>query len=181
LSPVEIRDDTLYATLTFVDSARSELRVPVQRGPALVVDGQEYRRTAVESPAPPEIRQAIEAGYAALGKAVSNKDPVAFQAIRVDSFATIPPDGFPRTGPGDGRASAQPPRAHPAADHEHNDILALTVRGDDAIATVRQKFTRMQMIQGELHTIHTEVTQRETWTRTPDGWKLSSSTRFAIT
>src|SRR5262245_8302627 len=70
LSTVEIRDDTLYATLTFADSARSELRVPLQRGPALVVDGQEYRRTAVEAPAPPEIRQAIEEGYAELGKAV---------------------------------------------------------------------------------------------------------------
>jgi hypothetical protein len=53
-----------------------------------------------------------------------------------------------------------------------NDILELTVRGNDAIATVRQKFTRMQMIEGTPHTIHTEVTQRETWTRTPAGWKL---------
>jgi len=26
--------------------------------------------------------------------------------------------------------------------------------------------------EGTLHTIHTEVTQRETWTRTPEGWKL---------
>ena len=53
-----------------------------------------------------------------------------------------------------------------------NDILGLTVRGDDAIATVRQKFNRMLMIQGSLHAIYTEVTQRETWTRTPAGWKL---------
>src|SRR5262249_21454437 len=158
--------------LTFADSARVELRVPLQRGPALVVDGQEYRRTAVESPAPPEIRQAIEAGYAALGRAVSNKDPVAFQAIRVDYFATIPPDGFPRTGAEmAARARGLLERIQPPITNT-NDILALTVRGDDAIATVRQKFTRMQMIRGEPHTIHTEVTQRETWTRTPASWKL---------
>ncbi len=53
-----------------------------------------------------------------------------------------------------------------------NDILKVTVRGNNAIATVRQKFTRTQMIHGTAHTIHTEVTQRETWTRTRAGWKL---------
>ena len=51
-------------------------------------------------------------------------------------------------------------------------LLELTVRGDEAIATVRQKFTRKQLIEATTHTIHTEVTQRETWTRTPLGWKL---------
>ena len=30
----------------------------------------------------------------------------------------------------------------------------------------------MQLIEGTPHTIHTEVTQRETWSRTPDGWRL---------
>ena len=53
-----------------------------------------------------------------------------------------------------------------------NEILELTARGDHAIATVRQTFIRMQMVEGTLHKIHTEVTQRETWTRTAEGWKL---------
>jgi hypothetical protein len=54
-----------------------------------------------------------------------------------------------------------------------NEILELAVRGDDAIATVRQRLTRRRLVEGVLHTVHTEVTQRETWTRTPGGWKLS--------
>jgi hypothetical protein len=32
--------------------------------------------------------------------------------------------------------------------------------------------TRQQVVENERRTIHTEVTQRETWRRTAAGWKL---------
>ncbi len=49
---------------------------------------------------------------------------------------------------------------------------ATRTRGDEAIATVRQKFTRQQLVENQLRTVHTEVTQRETWKKTAEGWKL---------
>ena len=54
-----------------------------------------------------------------------------------------------------------------------NDILTLTVRGGESIATVRQHFSRRQPNpQGVLRRVDTSVTQRETWRRTPGSWKL---------
>jgi hypothetical protein len=48
------------------------------------------------------------------------------------------------------------------------------MRGDEAIATVRQHFSRRQPNrQGVVRRVETAVTQRETWRRTPAGWKLT--------
>src|SRR5919202_5868044 len=54
-----------------------------------------------------------------------------------------------------------------------NAIDSLTIRGDEAVAVVHQRFSRMQMIAGQLRRVETTVTQRETWVRTPEGWKLN--------
>ena len=172
LAPVEIRESALRATATHDDGTRTELTGTVKPGPVLELDGREYRRSAVERPADAAVRREIEAAYRKLGKAVAGKDFAAFQAIRTVEFATIPPDGTPRGGASMAdRARGLLERIQPPIENT-NDILELTVRGDDAIATVRQKFTRRQLVEGTLHEIHTEVTQRETWTRTPEGFKL---------
>lgn len=171
LSPIEMRDGMLIAATTSDDGTRGELRIPV-RGAALTVDGTSFRRLHVEKPAGAQVRREIEEAYAQLARAVEGKNFDAFQATRVADFATIPPDGTPSPGSRmSDRARRMLERIQPPISTT-NDILSLTVRGDDAIATVRQKFTRQQMMEGTPHTIHTEVTQRETWTRTPEGWKL---------
>ena len=46
-----------------------------------------------------------------------------------------------------------------------------------AVATVRQEFSRMQLVAGQLRKVETSVTQDETWVRTNEGWKL----KFVIT
>ena len=172
LSPIEMRDGMFVAATTSDDGTRGELRMTLGRDAALTVDGISFRRLHVEKPAGAKVRREIEEAYAGLGKAVEEKNFDAFQATRVAEFATIPPDGTPSPGSRmAGRARGMLERIQPPISNT-NDILDLTVRGDDAIATVRQKFTRMQMIEGTPHTIHTEVTQRETWTRTREGWKL---------
>jgi len=172
LAPVELRDGALHAKATYDDGTRADLAAALGPGPVLVLDGHEYRRAAVESPADATVRREIEEAYAKLAKAVETKDFAAFQALRVSEFATIPPDGIPSPGSRMAeRARGLLERIQPPI-KTVNDILELTVRGDEAIATVRQKFTRKQAIEGTLHEIHTEVTQRETWTRTPQGFKL---------
>jgi ketosteroid isomerase-like protein len=175
LNPVEVRDGTLRATATAEDGTRSEVLAKVTEGPVLMLGGRAYRRSATERPGDATVRREIEEAYARLARAVSSRDHDAFQSLRIPEFATIPPDGVPKSGAGMAeRARGLLQRIQPPV-RTTNDILELTVRGDDAIAVVRQKFTRRQPVdaEGTLHEIHTEVTQRETWTRTPQGWKLS--------
>lgn len=172
LAPVEIRDGVLVASATYDDGTRGELQGTVRSGPVIVIDGRAYRRSAVERPAGATVRGEIEEAYEKLAAAVESKDYAAFQALRAGEFATIPPDGVPSPGSRMAdRARGMLERIQPPITTT-NDILELTIRGNDAIATVRQKFTRRQLIEGTQHTIHTEVTQRETWTRTTEGWKL---------
>ena len=175
LNPVEVKEGVLRATATAEDGSRVELVATLAEGPVLTVGDRAYRRAAVERPADATVRREIVEAYARLGRAVDGRDFDAFQAVRIPGFATIPPDGVPKSGAGMAeRARGLLQRIQPPI-RNTNDVLELTVRGDDAIAVVRQKFTRRQPVDGAgtLHEIHTEITQRETWTRTPGGWKLS--------
>src|SRR5687768_12148902 len=173
LDPVRIEGEQLIATARGEDDRRSELRGDVRSGGSIRIGRRTFRRSAVERPATPAVRRAIFAAYEKLAEAVDTKDFAAFQALRTEDFATIPPDGPPRNAEfmaGRARgllAGIQPPIK------TRNDILSLTVRGDEAIATVRQHFSRNQPNpQGVVRRVETGVTQRETWRRTPQGWKL---------
>ncbi|MBV9210975.1 MAG: nuclear transport factor 2 family protein, partial [Acidobacteria bacterium] len=117
-------------------------------------------------------RQEIEARYRELSEAVRNKDFAAFQALRTKDFSA-------RLSDGDIRGSAQmAARAQRLLNQIEapisfsNQIELLILLDNEAIAIVRQKFSRTQELAGRLHTIETNTTQRETWVKTQDGWKL---------
>jgi ketosteroid isomerase-like protein len=148
------------------------LRIDIRSNRELVLEEAQYLLSGVEKPADTTVRREIEAAYAKLADAVDTKNYEAFQALRIAGFATIPPDGRPSSASRMGERAKGMFERIQAPITTTNEILDLKVRGGDAIATVRQKFTRMQMIDGRQHTIHTEVTQREIWTGTPEGWKL---------
>lgn len=159
LSSVTREGRFVKAQAVYDDGSRGEIR-------------KVLRRVAAEKPASAAVRREIEEAYARLARALETKDFEAFQAIRVEDFATIPPDGVPSP------ASRMAERARGLLERiqppitTRNDILELTTRGDEAIATVRQKFTRKLIVEGVSRTVHTEVTQRETWRKTAEGWKL---------
>ncbi|MDQ4121600.1 MAG: serine hydrolase [Acidobacteriota bacterium] len=119
------------------------------------------------------IRRAIEAQYAKLAEAIKNKDFEAFQALRTADFSTVALNAGQQT-PEEMAARArllldviQPPI------EVSFDILNLTPRNaETVVATIRQRFSRMQNIVGKVRPIETAVTQDETWVKTPDGWKL---------
>lgn len=158
LSSVTSEGRSVEAHDVYDDGSRAEIR-------------KVLHRVASEKPANAEVHRDIEDAYQRLAHAVETKDFDAFQALRVADFATIPPDGVPSP------ASRMAERARGLLDRiqppiaTSNDILQLTTRGDEAIATVRQKFKR-QIVDGESRTVYTEVTQRETWRKTVEGWKL---------
>jgi ketosteroid isomerase-like protein len=160
LSSVRRSRSTVNASAIYDDGTRAEIE-------------KRLELIAAEKPASSVIRREIEDAYRQLARAVETKNFEAFQALRVADFATIPPDGVPSP------AARMADRARGLLDRIQppimttNDILELTTRGAEAIATVRQKFTRQVIVDGQAHTLHTEVTQRETWRKTADGWKLT--------
>jgi ketosteroid isomerase-like protein len=174
LDPIRVDGQQLTATARREDDRRSELRAEVRGGGSIRIGAKTFHRKAVERPATPAVRREIFAAYEKLAEAVNRKDFDAFQALRTKDFATIPPDGPPRGAEFMAArargllAGIQPPVK------SRNDMVTLTARGNEAIATVRQHFSRRQPNpQGLLRRVETSVTQRETWRRTPDGWKLA--------
>lgn len=118
------------------------------------------------------VRKALEIQYAKLAEAVENRDHAAFQALRTADFHTVDEHGnvsTPEQMSDRARtmlSSIQPPI------ETSNTIGTIDVHGDDAKATVRQYFSKMLELAGRVRRVETYVTQDETWTRTPDGWKL---------
>jgi len=53
-----------------------------------------------------------------------------------------------------------------------NEIEQLRLEGDDAIADMRQRVARIQIVEGREAVVESGVLQTETWTLTPEGWKL---------
>jgi hypothetical protein len=118
------------------------------------------------------VREALEAQYAKLAAAIENKDHVAFQALRTADFHTVDEHGRKHTPEEmSERARAMLESLQPPIETT-NTIGTIDVQGADARATVRQYFSKMLQVAGKLRKIETYVTQDETWTKTPDGWKL---------
>jgi ketosteroid isomerase-like protein len=117
-------------------------------------------------------RREIEARYALLAEAVRNKDFAAFQSLRTENFSTWPPDGeMMDSEQMAARARALLERIQ-APISLMNEIETLILMDHEAIAIVHQKFSRMQEIEGRTRLVETSVTQRETWVKTAEGWKL---------
>lgn len=118
------------------------------------------------------VREALEARYAELARAVENKDIKAFEALRTPDFHTVDEHGHPQTAKQmAARARALLQRIQPPI-KVMNIIRTLNVQESDVTATVEQYFSKMLEIDGELRRVETYVTQDETWTNTPEGWKL---------
>ncbi|HEX2464285.1 MAG TPA: hypothetical protein VHR17_06625 [Thermoanaerobaculia bacterium] len=53
----------------------------------------------------------------------------------------------------------------------HHVLGSLRVEGDQAVMTVLQAYSRMQLVDGTLRKVESSVTRDETWVKTPEGWK----------
>lgn len=119
------------------------------------------------------VRKAIEEWYDRNMEAFKAKDVAAVMALRTDDFHTITPDGTLNT-----RADmeARTRSLLDRIDHfisQDNQIGTIEVDGDLASADIIQTTVRMQRLpDGTLHKIEAGATQRETWKKTLEGWKL---------
>jgi hypothetical protein len=120
------------------------------------------------------IRKELAAQYEKLAAAHDRKDLAAIVAMKTADFHAIFPDG--RVG--DARAMEEYSRQFLEANQPpynvHVGIETLTVseNGLIAVAEVLQKATRYRELAGKRRRVDTSVRQRETWSKTADGWKL---------
>lgn len=117
-------------------------------------------------------REALEQQYAAAAQAYYDDDPNAVLSLRAPGFSALLPSGE--------RLTSEESAAYVRAGfdqvertlHASFDIVALTVRGDTAMATIHQRWRRLQNKAGRLRTVETEALQREWWLSTSSGWRL---------
>ena len=120
------------------------------------------------------VRAELEQAYRRNEAAMLAKDLAAVMALRTEDFYSVTPDGLTHD-----RAAMEQYSRNFLAGVERwisisEEIESLTLDGDEAAAIVRQHAVRMQLRNdGKVHRVETWVTQRETWRRTPQGWKLA--------
>ncbi len=118
------------------------------------------------------VRRALEAQYAKLAESIRNRDFAAFQALRTPDFSTRGFEGRHQTSEQmAARARDLLERIQPPIEVSFT-IGIINLRGNEAVATIRQRFSRMQTVAGQLRKVETSVTQDETWVQTDEGYRL---------
>ena len=120
------------------------------------------------------VRKELEAQYLKLGEAHEREDLSAILALKTGDFHAIFPDGRM----GDHLTMEEYSRQVLASnDPPYNSkftiqTLAVSDHGLIAVAEVLQEVSRYKELAGKRRRVDTSVVQRETWSKTADGWKL---------
>jgi ketosteroid isomerase-like protein len=119
------------------------------------------------------VQREIEQWYEENTSAFLAEDLDAIMALRTEDFHTVTPDGSTRDRAATEHYTLGLLNGIDRWISLEFDIDSLEVSGDLARATVRQHLVRMALRPDALvHHVETWATQRETWRRTSDGWKL---------
>ena len=119
------------------------------------------------------VQREIEQWYDENKRAFLAEDVDAIMALRTEDFQAVAPDGRVQD-----RAAMEQYTIGLLNGIERwismdFELDSLEVTGDLSRATVRQHIVRMALRpDGLVHHVETWATQRETWRRTPDGWRL---------
>ncbi len=120
------------------------------------------------------LKNEIQAEYDKLAAASNRRDIDAVLSFRLPTFESFGPNGQHNNA----AEMAQYTRNwlmvqnKPPIDVRFT-VLSLEVRSKDEVAAkVLQRASRYQDREGKLAHVEHEVVQRETWNRTPQGWKL---------
>jgi hypothetical protein len=121
-----------------------------------------------------EVRKELELQYKKLAEAHDKKDLKTIASLKTQDFHAIFPDG--RVG--DVRMMEQYTKQFIEINKPpfniRNTIQKLSVSENKlvAVAEVFQEASRARELAGKVRKVDTSVVQRETWVKTPDGWKL---------
>jgi hypothetical protein len=123
-----------------------------------------------------DVRKELEAQYQRLAEAHDKQDLKTIVGLKTADFHAIFPDG--RVG--DSKLMEQYSKQFIESNQPPYNIRVtiqkLTVSENKliAVAEVLQEVTRYRELAGKRRKVDTSVVQRETWAKTPDGWKLKS-------
>ena len=123
-----------------------------------------------------EVRKELDAQYRKLAEAHDRRDLKAIAGLKTLDFHAIFPDG--RVG--DVKVMEQYTKQFIESNQPpfniKNTIQQLTVSENKliAVAEVFQEASRSRDLAGKVRKVDTSVVQRETWVKTPEGWKLKS-------
>jgi ketosteroid isomerase-like protein len=119
------------------------------------------------------VEREIRAQYDKLERAFGARDADAIFALRSADFETFAPDGHHDTAENMKEytrrwfANNQPPI------EVHFTLTSFDIRSASEVAVMTiQRASRYQQRDGKLRHVEHEVTQRETWVRTADGWRI---------
>jgi ketosteroid isomerase-like protein len=119
------------------------------------------------------VRRELEQWYEENQRAFRAMDVAAIMALRSEGFHTVAPDGTVRSRTQVEQYTQELLRGIDRWIELDFDLDSLEVAGDTARAVVRQHIIRMaRRMDGQVHHLETWVTQRESWLKTPQGWKL---------
>ena len=120
------------------------------------------------------VRKELEAQYQRLSEAHDRRDLKAIVALKTADFHSIFPDG----GVGDSKVMEEYSRRFLESNLPPYDIrvtiqkLSVSENKLIAVAEILQEATRYREDAGKRRKVDTSVLQRETWAKTPEGWKL---------
>lgn len=120
------------------------------------------------------VRKELDAQYQKLAEAHDKRDLKAIAGLKTADFHAIFPDG--RVG--DVKQMEQYTKQFIESNQPpfniRNTIQTLTVSENKLIAVVEvfQEVSRNRELAGKVRKVDTSVIQRETWVKTPEGWKL---------
>lgn len=122
------------------------------------------------------VRKELEAQYLKLAEAHDKRDLKTIVGLKTADFHAIFPDG--RVG--DSKVMEQYSKQFLESNQPPYNIRVtiqkLTVSENKliAVAEVLQEVTRYRELADKRRKVDTSVMQRETWAKTPDGWRLKS-------
>ena len=123
-----------------------------------------------------DIRKELDTQYKKLAEAHDRKDLKAITALKTSDFHAIFVDGRVGDVKIMEQYSKQFLETNQPPFNIRFTIQKLTVSENKliAVAEVFQEAARYRDLAGKRRKVETSVIQRETWTKTPDGWKLKS-------
>jgi ketosteroid isomerase-like protein len=118
------------------------------------------------------LRKEIEGAYERMHEALRSGDPTRVMALRTDNIEAILPDGTVRDSRQMNEATENLLENVQEWIAMSDDILNLEASGYEVGATVRQHSIRMMRRPDGVRRVENWVVQRETWVKTPDGWRM---------
>lgn len=128
---------------------------------------------SVTTPDTAVVRRELQQWYDENRRAFLAKDLAAIMALRTEDFHAVTPDGVVHDRAAMEQRTLGLLNGIDRWISQDFELDSLKVTGDLAQAVVRQHIDRMALRNdGQVHHVETWVTQRETWRRTSEGWKL---------